>query len=364
MISLQHRRRTGRAGFSLIELLVVITIMALVISALVVSMGAIGGSARRSATSTTLRKLDSLVQARFDELQSNFKEQEDKKLRAAATTVPNVKNWVTVLSAAEAYALPGVPVSAKVVVMKLDRYRGTFPQREEDLYGPNGLDESSTGTGGDDSPMLGYSISPGVYPPGTWRVFNPTVKSDRTLESSELLNLALTFGVSAGRGREVVDSLKKAHVQDKDNNGLAELYDDWGKPLRFYNAPTRLVRPGGAGTLPSQVEHALANQLMTGIPAQAATAIDFSSAFNQDPFDAKGALRQLSSPAPSWYVAPATIESLFHTVDTYYRPLIVSCGEDESLGMAEPTATGSARLGSVISADDASDNLTSLQAIQ
>jgi len=362
----EHLRRSTRRGFSLIELLVVVTIMALAISALIVGLQAVGGAARRSSTATTLRKLDSLVQARFEELRTNFKDQEDKKLRAAMTTVPDQqRNWITIISAAE---VPGfmstTPLAARIVVVKLDRYRGTFPQREEDLFGPDGVEA----TAGDNSPMLGTASTP-----GTWRFFNPTRKTDRTLESSELLNLALTFGVSAGRGREVIDSLKKAHVQDKDNNGLAELYDDWGNPLRFYNAPTRLVRPGGVGTLPNPTEYAAANQLMAGIPAQAASARDFASVFNQDPFDPKGALRQLSAPsgAPSWHLAPATVENLYHTVDTYYRPLIVSCGEDGALGMGEPALpvplpSGSFlydRLGRILNADEASDNITSLQTV-
>jgi prepilin-type N-terminal cleavage/methylation domain-containing protein len=361
MSNLQHRRRMGRAGFSLIELLVAISIMAIVITTLVVSLQAVGGSARRSSTATTLRKLDSLVQERFEEIRSNFKEQEDKKLRAAMTTLPDQqRNWITILSAAEMPSflpVPGLPVSAKVVVAKFDRYRGTFPQREEDLFGPDG----NEATAGDNSPLLVQ-----------WRTFNSTTKTNRTLESSELLNLALTFGVSAGRGREVVDSLKKSHVQDKDGNGLAELYDDWGNPLRFYNAPTRLVRPGGVGTLPTQAQLAAANQLMTGIPSQAGSPTDFTSAFNQDPFDSKGALRQLSSGAgvPSWYVAPAVIETAYHTVDTYYRPLIVSCGEDGALGMGEPAPpmplSGGTqfydRLGRILDEETASDNITSLQA--
>lgn len=356
-----NRRPLARPGFSLIELLVVISIIAILVSSIAVYFGSILGSARRSATATTLRKLDSLVQARFEELRTNFKEQEDKRSRANTSTAADAqRNWLILLSSAEQLTLTGVPTSAKLVVIKLDRYRGTFPQREEDLFGADGVESTTT----DNSPLL-----------AVWRGFNPSTRTDRTLESSELLNLALTFGISAGAGKEVVDSLKKQHVQDKDvpPNGLAELYDDWGKPLRFYNAPTRLIRPSGADMLTTSAQYALANQLMTGIPPLPASATNFTSAFNQDPLDPKGALRQLSTGSlpPPRYVPSATVETLFHTVDTYYRPMIVSCGEDEQLGLGEPAPTLPLppsvnpwdRLANVLNIDEASDNITSSQAV-
>ena len=36
-------------------------------------------------------------------------------------------------------------------------------------------------------------------------------------------------------------------VADIDADGLIELLDGWGQPLRFYRWPTRLVRPAGSG---------------------------------------------------------------------------------------------------------------------
>jgi hypothetical protein len=63
-------------------------------------------------------------------------------------------------------------------------------------------------------------------------------------------------------------------------------------------------------------------------------------------------------------------ETLYHTPDTFYRPLIVSCGEDGVLGMGEPApvmplSSGTQfydRLGRILNADEASDNITSAQA--
>lgn len=364
----------NRSGFSLIELLVAITIMLLLIGTLVSFMGTIGGSAREAATKVTITKLDSLLQARLSELNEMFREQEAKKLnRNEWINVNSGANGATVISALTS----GAPVNARVAYCRLDRYVGMFPQREEDLYGPNGTDDSMSG-GGDDSPLLGVWLTtpaPPHFTPGSWRAFHPTTttsNSDRSLESSELLTLALTFpgplGKSKGGGAQIADSINPRHFLDKDGNGLPELYDDWGQPLRFYNAPTRLLKPAGADTVPTTEQVALARALVSGLPPaptappSAANLDYFQLPYNQDPFDSKGGLRRSGPPSVSrWLTTNAAFELRFHTADTYYAPLIVSCGGDESLGLGEPTATTTDRHAAVITPEEAADSITNLQ---
>ncbi|MBX3444532.1 MAG: type II secretion system protein [Planctomyces sp.] len=327
---------------SLIELLIVMSILAILAGTAFVMLGRTGEEARKAATLTTLRKLDSLLQARFDELRKNFDEQEKKKLRTS--------DWINIQNTADNHPLlTSLPMQTRLAVVRADRYRGTFPQREEDLFG---IDDDEFGAVPDNSPLLTI-----------WRNFNPGPKTDRNLESSELLYLALTTGVSSGAGKEILEDISPRHIQDKDGNGLPEIYDDWGNPLRFYNAPTRLVRPGGlAAPTPTPAQHALTAALIASVPPTPTGAPTdpgyFAQAFNQDPFDSRGALRTQ---------AVFDAEAMFRTPSTFFRPMIVSCGADEQLGLHEPTEADFNRLG-VLSAgadamSEAADNLTNLQRV-
>src|SRR5436190_17293732 len=159
-----NTHRQLRTGFSLIDLLVVVTIMGVVIAMLVTALGVGGAAARRGATITTIRKVDSLLTAKVDALKKDFDEQERKKTRADVISAPAARktNWFNVLSNAE--ALPGLypmvslyastPLAVRVAIVKMDRYRGMFPQRVRDLYGLNDTDDG--GTYFDDSPLLDY----------------------------------------------------------------------------------------------------------------------------------------------------------------------------------------------------------------
>jgi prepilin-type N-terminal cleavage/methylation domain-containing protein len=363
-----------RAGFSLIELLVVMSILLLLAGAVLAFLGQSGAAARTAATSSLLVKLDSLLQARFDELRQSFEEQERKSsLKAEWINIPaNAAALKTQYDAAGNGApLASVPVAAARALVRIDRYRGAFPQRVEDLYGIDGAAGLVNGVN-DDSPLL-----------ATWTsstpVWNekPRVPANHTreTESSELLYLALTVGVSAGAGKEVLSDINPKHIQDTDNDGLPELVDDWGNPLRFYNAPTRLVRPGGAGVLPTPTAfHALAQQLLSGVPAIPASPVDLSNSFNQNPFDSKGSLRNVAAGAryfeaaftldrPGGATSCPAFELNFCTPETFFRPLIVSAGADETLGLGEPSAAGVSRLAGVLTVDEAADNVTNRQRV-
>src|SRR5689334_7537682 len=169
--------RQTRTGFSLIELLVVVTIMGIVIATLVTALGVGGAAARKAATITTIRKVDSLLTAKVDALKKDFDEQERKKTRADVLSGPNNSarktNWFNVLSNAE--ALPGLypsiplysstPLAVRVAIVKMDRYRGMFPQRVRDLYGLDDTDDGAPAAYFDDSPLLAYwkSTSPPIW---------------------------------------------------------------------------------------------------------------------------------------------------------------------------------------------------------
>jgi len=342
-----RRHHLNRSGFSLIEMLVVITIMLLLIGLIVSFFGAAGGAAREAATRVTITKLDALLQARYRQMLESFAEQDRKPSQKA--------EWPN-LARSAAVALTGSePTAAKKAMVKINRYRGAFPQRKEDFVN------------------LGSSDFANPYATG-WPATMPAGHLPET-ESSELLYFILASGGGTGAEAQIADSINPKHIQDTDGDGLMEFVDDWGIPLRFYNTPTRLVRPNGAyNPGATSAQEAVARSLMSSAPARSGNAFDFTNLFNQDPFDPRGALRA-TSPLTAIATAtdrhfystpfvssPAEFEILYHTPDTFYAPLIVSCGGDEALGLGEPTATTADRHAAILVAEEAADNITNLQA--
>jgi hypothetical protein len=237
------------------------------------------------------------------------------------------------------------------------------------------------------------------------------------LENSELLYLIIAEGGSFG-ANSIPLNLNANHVRDAgvdwnldgsvtsdlypagddlngdgvaDGNGIPEIYDEWHNPIRFYNAPTRLIRPQGEyQDIDRAFLIATAGSLMPEVTAPPPTvpAIHnwwFAYPLNQDPDDPTGALwaarngedlndnntvdSNSSPPAPlppytedlnnngmidppqgmgyfynSFLLAfsggPVTCQPLgeaaFHTLNTYHRPLIVSGGPDGKTGLYEP----------------------------
>jgi prepilin-type N-terminal cleavage/methylation domain-containing protein len=350
-------RRTSpplRPGFSLIEMLVAITIMVVVIASIVAFLGTTGSAAREAATRATIQKLDALLQARYRQMLDSFTEQERK------ATMKN--DWTNINYAATNYLTGPQPAAAKRAFVKLNRYRGAFPSR---------LDDMNTLGGSDVNPNR--SLWPATTPAGhRWNT-----------ESSELLYLILAKGGGTGSEAQIADSINPRHIKDTDGDGLMEFVDDWGNPLRFYNTPTRLVRPGGRpspsySSAMTAEQQSLAKALIASLPPVSANAFDFRSLYNQDPLDPRGALRfkepftaPINNGDRHFYANAVTFEEDYYTPDTFFAPLIVSCGQDETLGLGEPVPDPAAsppppgyyRHAFPVSPEEAADNITNLQSV-
>ncbi len=398
--------RHPRAGFSLVEMLVVLAIIALLSSISFVVLGKTGEAAREAATKTSIKILSGALRERVDgfhELTAGVS-QIDPEL-PPRTNNRVFRETVAVFTRGFQYENPALnlhPLAAEAYVRKTI-FKSVFPQREEDLYGYNGVLDNG---GLDDSPMLTRmrDISAGTWKAASWkakedaaRALAPAAITDDDLaESSELLYLILTEGDVYGLPASNLSGLDSNLIGDTDGDENLELLDGWGRPLQFYNWPTRLIKDAGfafTGTVTVGANtYTTSSLLISDLPevstGGAVSGTTNRSRINRDPEDALRSLTPL--PASTFFslytAAPATFNvnlnsvtvacrsfhtDYYHDPNTASKPLIVSAGSDGVLGLHLPTENGSSgtndtnRLARVIATDEAcqalGDNLTNQQ---
>ncbi len=330
-----HIKRPHPRGFSLIEMLIVMGILAALVALSLVALNTSQNAANIAATRATIAKVDALLRDQF----AGF-----DKTSGHLTSAADIES------------------------MKANAKTG-FPQRDVDVTFP--------WTAGND-----------IY------------------DSSELLYLILTEGRVAGSTPVDADSFNGSELADTDGDGLLELVDAWGNPLRYYRWPTRLLNPfrvlettvesaspvgvgdatitltdqavfdtvlstiqntsnggdanatlfavigdeiievdgagfsikqrGAAGTS-AEAHHAGAPVRLAPFPQLVSLLMGSLTvgAATHDPDDPRGSL----PPAIDDSVIPYTragFEDEYHTLDSYHTPLIISAGPDGILGLLEP----------------------------
>ena len=142
-------------------------------------------------------------------------------------------------------------------------------------------------------------------------------------DSSELLYWLLINGNTFGVPNENDGGFTAAELADTDGDGLKELVDGWGQPLRFYRWPTRLVRSAGPGQQISAADFER-SQLLLGAGSTGRFGFDP----DDDPLDRFGQWVTLQGSETAW-----------HTPFTWHAPLVLSAGSDEIVGLYEPHDT-------------------------
>ena len=359
------------AGFSLVELLVVIA----VISILIAISGAVIANylarAKETATVTTLEKIHRMMQQRKEAMQRHA---QSPDFRA------NVRRIIKSLKDSNV-GLKSVSSDVLEILLKKQLFREAFPQRIPEVYGIDGgpgragYDDDGDGVTDFDAnqnPDLGELGAPGSDDPPIAAVLREAQwnvnQHDRTTESSELLYLALTRAEVFGTPPEDADAFQVSEIADTDGDGLNEFIDAWGRPLRFYRWPTRLLKPFGVAGADGQPGQAgvdddrngttddvtelglggddapwrnLGRLLIEGLPAKPPPASGERDPLNEDPDDP---LDRIINEVIRLYIATngqldlrsAISEANWHTLMTYHVPLIVSPGPDGQLGLREP----------------------------
>jgi len=400
----QHNRKKF-SGFTLLELLIVIGLIAALMTMSVVVMSGFLTTAEVEATSATIQKTFRLLEQRIDAFDRAFKGSRKQGAISATKGLlldPNQDGDYS-------DAIFGVSHEAIEILAKKAMFRFEFPQRFAERIVGTGDSDSNGNLDGDNNAngmpdVLEFAIAAPTAKQQLITEGNPTptqaeidarvlsnwANHNPVTESAELLYFTLVYSTSYGSAAVDSDRFTNREVADTDNDGLPEFIDAWGQPLRYYRWPTRLVDTDppvpfqpilndpndltdvvvpvdtdGNGTVDVTVgqrkidalERNLAAILLKGLPP-APTVLPNGvlprDLLLTDPDDPVGILyfelERLNGLNGMPLFRNEFNETKYHTPDTFHAPLIVSLGKDGKLGLYEPNDT--ANLGNLARYND------------
>jgi len=240
-----HRRERCRPrGFTLVELLVTITIIAILAAAVLGALQSARQTAREAKTKSLITRLDRVIMERYESYQTR---------RVPIST---------------AGMQPSAAARARLNALR-DLMRMEMPDRWTDVIQTPSDPPSSPPT---DTPLLQGTLSPSALTHRYWRTYarawqqqqtaNPTGAMQRLHKWGAAECLYMIVMSCPGADEQFGDNEKG----DIDEDGLPEFHDGWGRPIRFIRWP--------AGFVPSLYAD---TTLQTDNPDT-----------NPDPFDSRG----------------------------------------------------------------------------
>lgn len=312
-----------RHGFTLVEVLIVIFIIAILASLGLGLLGTVGTQARVEQTRVLIKRLDDLVRAKLKNVDT------DRKF------YPQFISKIGIYDPA-LMPMPGlIGGKAVEIIAKKSLQRRMLPGRTLDL---TGWDDSGMMDTWDDSPVLtGGGIS-------------------EILTESD--HAAALFAALCPDG-QVPDGLPSSLVATStspESTGKLMFVDGWGNPIRFYQWPTRLIYGGDPSSM-MDPNTTVASALIASLPART------DKIYNSDSADPNGLIKnknyiKTGAMAPGTPIDPTSL----HDLGAYSVFLLVSAGPDGTLGLAEPYDTaGFGHLGTITDGGRATDNITNRQ---
>ena len=259
-----NRQHAPRRGFSLIEIMVVIAIVSILMA---ISAGAFVRyfvNARHRGTEAMMTIVDDQIGQRVE----SFWKKVNPPIRTrhavmAGLGVTSPPSPVAIAPTNEAQA---IRLRRAMLLAKLEAMRGDFPQQFADfLPGTSGGLATCTDTA---APMadnaaavasrarvaieaeyrrLTFQKNPTAVPnngnrydPTNSATYTQIAPHDHQTESAACLYLILKVGSGEGRSFDM-GSIPPGNIRDTDEDGVPEIVDSWGTPVRFYRWPTDLL---------------------------------------------------------------------------------------------------------------------------
>jgi prepilin-type N-terminal cleavage/methylation domain-containing protein len=219
----------GRAGFSLVELLVVMSIMVVLVGLVSAAVAGARSSQKKQATRLLISKLDAIVQQQM--------------ATYAARVVPPAPGPLPAGWTKAAY---------RSWYIRRNLITGDLPDRWSDV--------EALASGTVPLSVAGTAKLPVTSPQRTYAaVWTSLTNQQRTMPGSdEKLHVNFKYAgaeclfmiVMQGGIADCIDcgELRTADRGDKDGDGLFEFWDAWGNPIEFILWPAGLKLPSGSAT--------------------------------------------------------------------------------------------------------------------